>query len=143
MKIILQIDICFIFQPQKPKVQSCFLNHQKLKTMKLQHRIKHYIRILIQAFRSTRSILVYRVEKSKDCNRIGEALSISYLERLSLFITSTTPVESLRIQLLSQGTSAFLSLDTQRSLTVGNIALNKVQVNKHRSNTVVLQSDPL
>jgi hypothetical protein len=42
-----------------------------------------------------------------------------------LFITSTTPVESLRIQLLSQGTSAFLSIDTQRSLTVGNIALKK------------------
>jgi hypothetical protein len=31
----------------------------------------------------------------------------------------------LRIQLLSQGTSAFLSLDTQSSLTVGNIALKK------------------
>jgi hypothetical protein len=46
-------------------------------------------------------------------------------ERLRLFITSTTPVESMRIQLLSQGTSAFLSLDTQRSLTVGNIALKK------------------
>jgi hypothetical protein len=42
-----------------------------------------------------------------------------------LFITSTTPVESLRIQLLSQGTFIFLSLDTQRSLTVGNIALKK------------------
>jgi hypothetical protein len=68
---------------------------------------------------------VYRVEKSKDCNRSGEALSISDLERFRLFITSTTPVESLRIQLLSQGTSAFLSLDTQRSLTVGNIALKK------------------
>jgi hypothetical protein len=65
------------------------------------------------------------LKKSKDCNRSGEALSISDLERLSLFITSTTPVESLRIQLLSQGTSAFLSLDTQRSLTVGNIDLNK------------------
>jgi hypothetical protein len=62
---------------------------------------------------------VYRVEKSKDCNRSAEALSISDLKRLSLFITSTTPVESLRIQLLSQGTSAFLSLDTKRSLTVG------------------------
>jgi hypothetical protein len=47
---------------------------------------------------------VYRVEKSKDCNRSGEALSISDLERLRLFITSTTPVESL---------------------TVGNIALKK------------------
>jgi hypothetical protein len=68
---------------------------------------------------------VYRVEKSKDCNRSGEALSISDLERLRLIITSTTPVESLRIQLLSQGTSAFLSLDTQKSLTVGNIALKK------------------
>jgi hypothetical protein len=42
-----------------------------------------------------------------------------------LFITSTTPVESLRIQLLSQGTSVFLSIDTQRSLTIGNIALKK------------------
>jgi len=65
------------------------------------------------------------LKKSKDCNRSGEALSISDLERLSLFITSTTPVESLRIQLLSQGKSAFSSLDTHRSLTVGNIALKK------------------
>jgi hypothetical protein len=38
MKIFKQIDLCFIFQPQKPKVQSCFLNHQKLKTMKLKQR---------------------------------------------------------------------------------------------------------
>jgi hypothetical protein len=68
---------------------------------------------------------VYRVKKSKDCNMSGEALSPSNLERLSLIITSTTPVESLRIQLLTQGTSAFLSLDTQRSLTTGNIALKK------------------
>jgi hypothetical protein len=68
---------------------------------------------------------VYRVEKSKDCNKSGEALSLSDLERLRLFITSTMPVESLRIQLLSPGTSAFLSLDTQRSLIVGNIALKK------------------
>jgi hypothetical protein len=68
---------------------------------------------------------VYRVEKSKDCNRSGEALSILDLEQLGLFITSTTPVESLRIQLLSQGTSAFFSLDTQRSLTIGNMALKK------------------
>jgi hypothetical protein len=35
---------------------------------------------------------VYRVEKSKDCNRSGEALSISDLERLRLFITSTNRV---------------------------------------------------
>jgi hypothetical protein len=68
---------------------------------------------------------VYRVEKSKDYNKSGEALSLSDLEQLSLFITSTTIVESLRIQLLSQGTSAFLSLNTQTSLTVGNIALKK------------------
>jgi hypothetical protein len=68
---------------------------------------------------------VYRVEKSKDCNRSGKASSTSDLKRLSLFITSTTPVESLRIQLLTQGTSAFFSLDTQRSLTAGNIALKK------------------
>jgi hypothetical protein len=43
MEIFKQIDLCFIFQPQKPKVQSWFLNHQKLKTMKLQHLIKHFI----------------------------------------------------------------------------------------------------
>jgi hypothetical protein len=45
-----------------------------------------------------------------------------------LFITSTTHVESLRIQLLSQGTSVFLNLDTQRSLTIGNIALKKEHI---------------
>jgi hypothetical protein len=44
---------------------------------------------------------------------------------IKIIYTSTTPIESLRIQLLSQGTSAFLSLDTQRSLTIGNIALKK------------------
>jgi hypothetical protein len=76
---------------------------------------------------------VYRVEKSKDCNRSGEALSLSDLERLRLFITSTTPVESLRIQLQSQGTSAFLSLDTQMSLTVGNIALKKEHIHLEKS----------
>jgi hypothetical protein len=133
MKIFKQIDLCFIFQPQEPKVQSCVMNQQKLKTMKFQHPIKHFIRTLIRAFRSTRSILVYRVEKSKDCNRSGEALSLSDLERLRLFITSTTPVESLRIQLLSQGTSAFLSLDTQMSLTVGNIALKKEHIHLEKS----------
>jgi hypothetical protein len=31
MKIFKQIDLCFIFQPQEPKVQSRFLNQQKLK----------------------------------------------------------------------------------------------------------------
>jgi hypothetical protein len=66
---------------------------------------------------------VYRVEKSKDRNRSGEALSTSDLERLSLYITSTPPVESLRIQLLNKEHLPFLSLDTQRSLTAGNIAL--------------------
>jgi hypothetical protein len=68
---------------------------------------------------------VYRVEKSKDCNKSGKVYQFQISKDLSLFITSTTPVESLRIQVLSQGTSAFLSLDTQRSLTVGNIALKK------------------
>jgi hypothetical protein len=43
MKIFKQIDLCFIFQRQKPKVQSCFLNHQKLKTMKLLHPLKPVI----------------------------------------------------------------------------------------------------
>jgi hypothetical protein len=36
------------------------------------------------------------------------------IERLSCLITSTTPVESLRIQLLTQGRSAFLSFDTKK-----------------------------
>ncbi len=33
--------------------------------------------------------------------------------------------ESLRLQLLTQGTSVFLRFDTQRSLTIGKIALQK------------------
>jgi hypothetical protein len=65
------------------------------------------------------------VEKLKNCNKSGEALSISDLQRLRLFIISTTPIESLRIQQLSQGTSAFLSLDTQGSLAIENTALKK------------------
>ncbi len=68
---------------------------------------------------------MYRVEKSKDCNKSGKVYQFQISKDLSLFITSTTPVESLRIQVLSQGTSAFLSLDTQRSLTVESIALKK------------------
>jgi hypothetical protein len=43
MKIFKQIDLCFIFQPQKYEVQSCFLNQQKLKTMKFKHLIEHFI----------------------------------------------------------------------------------------------------
>ncbi len=86
-----------------------------------------FIKTLLRAFRSTRSILVYRVEKSKNCNKSGEALSILDLQRLRLYITSTTLVKSLRIQWLSQGTSAFLSLNTQRSLTIGNVTLKKKQ----------------
>jgi len=70
---------------------------------------------------------VYRVEKLKNCNKSGEALSISDLERLRLFIISITPVESLRIQQLLIGTYAFWSLETQRSSTVGNIASKKEQ----------------
>jgi len=98
--------------------------------MKFQHPIEaFFIRTLIRAFTSTRSILVYRVHKSKDCNRSGEALSISDLDRLRLFITSTTPVESFRLQLLSQGTSAFLTLDTQSSFSLGNIALKQEHSN--------------
>jgi hypothetical protein len=56
---------------------------------------------------------------------MGKLYQFQILKDISLFITSITPVESLRIQLLSQGTSAVLSLDTQRSLTIGNIALKK------------------
>jgi hypothetical protein len=49
----------------------------------------------------------------------------SFINFRSQKITSTTPEESVRIQLLTQGTSAFLSLDRKRSLTTGNIALKK------------------
>jgi hypothetical protein len=41
LKIFKQTNLCFIFQPQKPKVQSSFWNHRKLKTMKLQHPMEH------------------------------------------------------------------------------------------------------
>jgi hypothetical protein len=68
---------------------------------------------------------VYRVKKSKDYNKSGEALSIPDLQRLRLYKPSTIPVKSLRIQLLSQGTFVFLSLNTQRSLTIRNVALKK------------------
>jgi hypothetical protein len=64
------------------------------------------------------------LKNQKTATEVGTLYQFQ-IERLRLFITSTTPVESMRIQLLSQGTSAFLSLDTQRSLTVGNIALKK------------------
>jgi hypothetical protein len=43
MKIFKQIYLFFIFQPQKPKVQSRSFKQQKLKTMKLQHLMKHFI----------------------------------------------------------------------------------------------------
>jgi len=79
--------------------------------------------IFIQAFRSIRSILVSRVEKSKDSNRSGEVLSTFDLGGLSSFLTFITPVKSLRMQLLTQGTSTFLSFDTQRSLTIAKVAL--------------------
>jgi len=68
---------------------------------------------------------VYKVEKSKECNKSGETLSTLDLQRLRLYITSTIPVKSLRIQRLSQGTFVFLSLNTQRSLIIGNLALKK------------------
>jgi hypothetical protein len=44
---------------------------------------------------------VYRVEKSNDCSKSGEALSIFDLEILRSSITSTTIVESLQIQPLT------------------------------------------
>jgi hypothetical protein len=68
---------------------------------------------------------VYRVEKSKDCNRSGEVFS--NLERVSCFIASSTPVESFRIQLLTQGTSAFLSFNTLRSLPRKNSFVERTQ----------------
>jgi hypothetical protein len=78
MKIFKQIDIYFIFQPQKPKVQSFFFNQQKLKT-RIQLNII-FIKTLIRTLRSIRSILVYKVNKSKDYNKNGEVLSISNIK---------------------------------------------------------------
>jgi hypothetical protein len=52
---------------------------------------------------------VYRVQKLKDCNRNGEVLSTSNLERLSCFITSTILAKLLKIQLLTQGTLLILT----------------------------------
>ncbi len=117
------------------RISSLFFSHKNLKfkvDLSTNKNLKQWsfniqwntllIRSFIWAFRSIRSILVYSVEKSKDCNRRGEVLWTSDLERFSCFITSTTPVKVLRIQ-LTQGTSAFLSFDTQRSLTIRKIAL--------------------
>ncbi len=53
---------------------------------------------------------MYRVEKSKDYNKSGEALSILDLQRLRSYITSTTPIESLTIQRLSQRNICFFEL---------------------------------
>jgi hypothetical protein len=64
------------------------------------------------------------LRNQKTATEVGKLYQFQ-ISNHELFITSNTPVESLRIQLVSQGTSAFLSLDTQRSLTVGNIALKK------------------
>jgi hypothetical protein len=75
-------------------ISALFFSHKNLKFKAVFWTIKNlkqwsfsiwlntlFIRTLIRAFRSTRSILVCRVEKSKDCNRSAEALSISYLKR--------------------------------------------------------------
>jgi hypothetical protein len=70
-------------------------------------------------------LFLHVVDKVVATNTLQGPAPHNLLGSSRLFITSTTPVESLRIQLLSQGTSIFLSLDTQRSLTVGNIALKK------------------
>jgi hypothetical protein len=56
---------------------------------------------------------------------VEKLYQLSVSKDLSYFITSTTPVESLRIRLLTQGTLAFLSFATQRLLTVGKTALQK------------------
>jgi hypothetical protein len=77
-------------------IYSLFFNHKNLKfnaDLWTNKNLKQWsfkiqwntllIRTFIWAFRSIRSILVYRVEKSKDCNRSGEVLSTSDLERLS------------------------------------------------------------
>ncbi len=126
MKIFKQIDLCFIFSHKNLKFKAGFWTINNLKQWSFSIRLNTlFVRTLIRVFRSIRSILVYRVDKSKECNRSWEALLTLDLKRLSLFITSTAPEESLRIQLLTWGTSAFLSLDTQRSLTTENIALKK------------------
>jgi hypothetical protein len=43
LRIFKQTDLCFFFQPEKLKVKKKIWNHQKLKTMKLQHPMEHLI----------------------------------------------------------------------------------------------------
>ncbi len=53
------------------------------------------------------------------------AKQTSDVERYRSSIPSTAPAEPLRIQLTTEATRAFLSFDTQRSLTEGVIAFQK------------------
>ncbi len=68
MKIFKQIDLCFIFQPQKPKVQSCFLNHQKLETIYYLH---HSCRVIENPTTITRNICFFEFRHPKviDCRK--------------------------------------------------------------------------
>jgi hypothetical protein len=111
-----QNDLSLVyFKPQIPEIKSYSLNEQKLKTKKFKLQSKHSINQNIQAFGSTRLILVQRVEKSDDGNKSRELLSTSDLKRFRSFVTPTALVESLRIQLLTGGTRTFSSFDAQRS----------------------------
>ncbi len=119
----------------KKIISSLFLSHKYLKFKAVLWNNKNlkqwslniwlntlFIRTFIQSLRSVRSVLVNWVEKSNNWNKNGEALSTFVLKRVRNYNPSTTPVESLRIQLLIEGTWAFLSFYTQRYLTVGKIA---------------------
>jgi hypothetical protein len=64
---------------------------------------------------------VYRVEKLKDCNRNGEVLSTSNLERLSCFIKSKYSCKV--VENTTTNTRNIVNFDTKGHLTVGKIAL--------------------
>jgi len=64
--------LLFISSHRFLKLRVISLNKQKLKTKKFKLQSKHSINQNIQAFGSTRLILVQRVEKSNDGNKSRE-----------------------------------------------------------------------
>jgi hypothetical protein len=79
-----QNDLSLVyFKPQIPEIKCYFF--ETTKKFKLQS--KHSINQNIQAFRSTKLILVQRVEKTNDGNKSRELLSTSDLKRFRSFVT--------------------------------------------------------
>jgi hypothetical protein len=89
METLKMTYLLFISSHRFLKLRVISLNQQKLKTKKFKLQSKHSINQNIQAFRSTRLILVQRVEKSNDGNKSRELLSTSDLKRFRSFVTPT------------------------------------------------------